>query len=396
MSSRMSSGKRGRVFAAFATAVAVTVALSSCSSVNKTSSSTGDASGDPGQVAVANSGPMSALIEMDQVCGDEPVKVGLVDGLGTNAWSKIVRAEVEDELSKCPSITSFDYVAGRGDLQATLAGITSMTTKGVDVLLVIPDAGPGPSHLSGLRAATRKGVTVVPIAADPTGKPGSDYFDYVDWDARNSGEVWAKWMIDHLGTEGGNIVMLGGPAGNAVSAAEMKGVQDALADAPQVKLLTEEPVATNWDPAKAQQAMSALLAKYPDIDGVIMDYGAAVSGVLRAFGSADRPLVPIAATDDNELSCGFEKLKKANPDYELATTSSRTWIGRVGLRKAIAKINGRPNAEPSRIQLSLFEDSTGGSEGAIAPSKACKPDLPNGAPPSSQLSSEQLSNLFGG
>lgn len=388
-----------RVAAALTAAVTVGAALTACSSVNKSEDSTASANNSPnetGQVAVGNSGPMSELIDMDEVCGDEPIKVGLVDGLGTNAWSKIVRAEVEDELKKCPSITSFDYVAGRGDLQATVSGITSLATKGVNVLLVIPDAGPGPSHLSALRTAKRAGATVVPIAADPTGKPGADYFDYVDWDAEYSGEVWARWMVDRLGDEGGNIVMLGGPAGNPVSAAELKGVKKGLADAPQVKLLTPEPVTTNWDPAMQQQAMSGLLAKYPKIDGVISDYGAAVSGAVRAFVSAGRPLVPIATTDGNELSCGFDALKKDNPDYELATTSSRTWIGRVGLRKAVAEINGKANGEPSRVELDLFEDSSGSTDGAIAPSEACKSELPNDAPPSSQLTSDQLATLFGG
>ncbi|MFI7437404.1 substrate-binding domain-containing protein [Micromonospora haikouensis] len=375
---------------------AAVLAVTGCSTTNKTAPATG---GDPSaaaQVAVGNAGPLSAAAAMASVCGDKPVKVGLVDGLGTNSWSKIVRAEIEDEASKCPAITGVEYVAGRGDLQSTLAGITSMASKGVNVLLVIPDAGPGPAHLSALRAAANAGVTVIPIAADPQGRPGSDYFDYVDWDTPYLGEVWAKWMIDRLGPDGGNIVMLGGPAGNPVSQAHLSGIKKVLAGAPQVKLLTDEPVTTNWDPAMEQQAMSGLLAKYPKIDGVISDYGAAATGVLRAYQSAGRPLVPIATTDDNELSCGFTALKAKNGGYELATVSSRTWIGRVALRKGVAVVNGKADAEPSRLQLDLFEDSTGGAGGAVTPDKACKADLPNDAPPSSQLATAQLATLFQG
>jgi ribose transport system substrate-binding protein len=318
----------------------------------------------------------------------------VVDGQGTNSWSKIVRAEIEDEAKKCPAITSVDYVAGRGDLQATLSGITSLTSKKVDVMLVIPDAGPGASHLAALRAAYKAGVKVIPIASDPTGKAGTDFFDYVDWDTGYSGEVWAKWMVQQLGPKGGNIVLLGGPAGNAVSTAELVGIKRGLAAAPQVKLLTKEPVTTNWDPAMEQQAMSGLLAKYPKIDGIISDYGAAVTGAIRAYQSAGRPLVPIATTDDNELSCGYDALKAKNSGYQLATVSSRTWIGRVGLRKGVALMNGKADAEPSLLQLDLYEDSTGQAQNAIAPAKACKSGLPNDAPPSSQLSAGQLSSLF--
>ncbi|WP_432837514.1 substrate-binding domain-containing protein [Dactylosporangium sp. CA-092794] len=382
--------------AALAAGTAALLAAAGCSTTNKTGPAAG---GDPSaaaQVAVGNSGPVSALVAMDSVCGTKPIKVGLVDGFGTNSWSKIVRAEVEDEAKKCPAVTGVEYVAGRGDLQATLAGITSLTSKGVNVLLVIPDAGPGASHLSALRAAAKAGVTVIPIASDPTGKAGADYFDYVDWDTEYSGEVWARWMVARLGPKGGNIVLLGGPAGNAVSAAELAGIKKVLAGAPQVKLLTEEPVTTNWDPAMEQQAMSGLLAKYPQIDGVIGDYGASVAGAIRAFESAGRPLVPIATTDDNELSCGFDALKAKHSGYELATVSSRTWIGRVGLRKGVAVANGKADAEPSLLQLDLYEDSTGTGQGALAPAKACKSGVPNDAPPSSQLSGAQLGALFTG
>ncbi|MET7392812.1 substrate-binding domain-containing protein [Dactylosporangium sp. NPDC005572] len=392
----MSPRRRRSTGATLALATAVAIALAGCSTTNKTGPAAGSDPSTAAQVAVGNAGPVSAMVAMDTVCGTKPIKVGLVDGLGTNSWSKIVRAEVEDEAKKCPAVSSVDYVAGRGDLQATLAGITSLTSKGVNVLLVIADAGPGASHLSALRAAAKAGVIVIPIAADPTGKSGSDYFDYVDWDTGYSGEVWARWMVARLGPKGGNIVLLGGPAGNAVSVAELAGIKKVLAGAPQVKLLTDDPVTTNWDPAMEQQAMSGLLAKYPQIDGIISDYGAAATGAIRAFQNAGRPLVPIATTDDNELSCGFDALKAKNSGYELATVSSRTWIGRVGLRKGVAVANGKANAEPSLLQLDLYEDSTGGSQGAIAPSKACKSGLPNDAPPSSQLTTAQLGALFTG
>jgi ribose transport system substrate-binding protein len=382
-----------RALAGLAALALAGLVAAGCSTVNKTATAAKQAS--DAHVSVGNFGPVSALIPMSQVCGTKPIKVGLVDGFGVNSWSKIVRAEVEAEAKQCPAIKSVSYAAGRGDLQATLSAITSMVSQGVNVLLVVPDAGPGASQLPAIRAATKAGVVVVPIASDPTGTAGQDYLDYVDWDPTYSGEVWAKWMVQRLGPAGGNIVMLGGPPGNAVSEQEMTGIKQALASAPQVKLLTSQPVTTNWDPAMAQQAMSGLLAKYPKISGVIDDYGATATGVIRAYQSAGRPLVPIATTDDNQLSCGFTALHAKYPGYQVATISSRTWIGRVGLRKAVADLNGKSNPEPSRLQLNLFEDSTGATPGSEQPVKACQPTLPPDAPPSSQLSVSALAALFG-
>ena len=79
------------------------------------------------------------------------------------------------------------------------------------------------------------GSTVVAFASDPTGSPGADYLDYTDWQPANSGKVWAQWVVDNLGDDGGNVVFLGGPAGASVTAQELTGIKEVLAANPKVK-----------------------------------------------------------------------------------------------------------------------------------------------------------------
>lgn len=374
-------------------AVAATLTLAACSSTN--SSSDGDKTSSEADISVGKVGTMKEFADIASVCGDKKIKVGVVDGFGTNSWSKTVKAEIESEAAKCDAITGVEYAAGRGDLQATNQAIVSMAAKGVDLILVIPDAGPGEAHLPAIRTAAQSGATVVNFASDPTGKPGTDYLDYTDWQPSSSGKAWAEWIVARLGDQGGNIVFLGGPAGAAVSAQELEGIKEVLAENPQVKLLTPEPVVTNWDPAQAQQAMAGLLSRYSDIDALIVDYGTAAGGVVRAYESAGKKLPPLATTDDNALSCGFDALKAKNPGYELATVSSRTWVGRVALRKGLGAIQGKDDAEPSIFQLDLVEDSTGETTGAKAPAEACLADAPPDASPSSLLTADELGKVFG-
>ena len=373
-------------------AVAATLTLAACSSTNSPS---GGKSSTDGDIAVGKVGTMSEFSDISSICGDKPVKVGVVDGFGTNSWSKTVKAEIESEAAKCKSVTSVEYAAGRGDLQATNQAIVSMAAKGVDLILVIPDAGPGAAHLPAIRRATKAGATVVNFASDPTGTAGTDYLDYTDWQPSSSGKVWAEWVVEQLGEKGGNIVFLGGPAGAAVTAQEFDGIKEVLAANPQVKLLNAEPVVTNWDPAQAQQAMAGLLSRYSKIDALIVDYGTAAGGVVRAYESAGKKMPPMATTDDNALSCGFAALKAKNPGYELATVSSRTWVGRVALRKGLAAIEGRDDTEPSIYQLALAEDSTGAAPDAKSPADACLTDAPPDASPSSLLSADELAKVFG-
>jgi ribose transport system substrate-binding protein len=290
-------------------------------------------------------------------CGDKPILLGVHDGYGVNAWSVASFAAVRSEAAKCPNVEVI-AAGANGDLQKAISDVNSWVAQGMNALVIIPDAGAPGAQLQSLQDATRQGVTVVPWGSDPAGVAGTDYLTYVDWDTVDSGRVWGQWMADTLGGTG-KIVYLGGPAGVAVGLQQLDGIKEVLANYPDIELLTGDTdyAVTNWDPATAQQAMTALLNQFPEIDGVISNYGTDADAAVRAFQAAGRELVPIATLEANALACGFDALKEANPKYELATISSRNWLGRIAARKAIAGAQGIANDEPSLYQLPLFEDT---------------------------------------
>lgn len=319
-------------------------------------------------------------------CGDQPILLGVHDGFGVNAWSVASFAAVRSEAAKCPNVEVI-AAGANGDLQKAISDVNSWVAQGMNALVIIPDAGAPGAQLQSLQDATRQGVTVVPWGSDPAGVAGTDYLTYVDWDTVDSGRVWGQWMADTLGGTG-KIVYLGGPAGVAVGLQQLDGIKEVLANYPDIELLTGDTdyAVTNWDPATAQQAMTALLNQFPQIDGVISNYGTDADAAVRAFQAAGRELVPIATLEANALACGFEAAKAANPRYELATISSRNWLGRIAARKAIAAAQGIPNDEPSLFQLPLFEDTVNG----LAPQ--CDESLAPDQYLSNQLTAEDLAN----
>ena len=68
------------------------------------------------------------------------------------------------------------YADGQGDTQKAISDIQGMVAKGVDALVVFPDAGE--AMLPALRSAFQAGVVTVPYRVDPGGEDGVDFTKY--------------------------------------------------------------------------------------------------------------------------------------------------------------------------------------------------------------------------
>lgn len=353
------------------------------------SGSTGGAGATPSGSAspVQVSGSGEGFANMADVCGSEPITVGLADGYGANSWRKIGRTELENEAKKCPAIKKVIYTDAQGSAQKAISDVNTLVSQGAKAIVVLPDSGP--AMIPAMRAAMRAGVKVVIAPGDLGGKAGQDYVTAVYDSPEDNGRVWAEWMVKRLNGKG-NVIFLGGTPGNPTSPREAAGIREVFARHPQMKLLAG-PVDTNWDVAKTQQVMAGLLTKFPKIDGIISDYGGSTIGAIRAFQSAGRPLVPLATNDFNQLSCMWQK-EKEGKRFPLATVSSRPWITRIALRQAVAAAYGKKDPEPAVIKLALFEDSTSSDKRLAV---RCDPQLPPDAILSSTLTSAEMATLFG-
>src|SRR5581483_8772533 len=125
-------------------------------------------------VAVATSSATSAKSSaVPSWCGPKKIKLDFTDGFGGNSWRLVTTNSARDEAKKCPSVTSIDYADGQGNTQKAISDIQGMVAKGVDALVVFPDAGK--AILPALRSAYKAGVVTVPYRVTPGGKAGVDY-----------------------------------------------------------------------------------------------------------------------------------------------------------------------------------------------------------------------------
>ncbi len=311
-------------------------------------------------------------------CGEKEITLALADGFGDNNWRKITKAEAEAEAGLCPSVTEITYTDGQGNTQKAISDLEGLTAQGVSAAVVFPDAGK--AMLPAITNMYKAGVVTVPYRVFPGGEEGVNYTKYISTDFKEAGKLWGEWLLKAL-PKGGKVLTLGGPAGNTQSLEEYEGMGEVI-KGKGIELIGEQPFSvTNWEPAKTQQVVSADLAKYPEIDAITTDFGAALASAFPAFEQAGREIPPIATEDSNELGC-IEKEK----GFPLFTVDSQNWMVRLAVDWAVAEATeGTPPSTTASPQKA-FEDSITGKPNPVQ----CNEKLTGEAILSSHLSESEL------
>jgi ribose transport system substrate-binding protein len=311
-------------------------------------------------------------------CGEKEITLALADGFGDNNWRKITKAEAEAEAGLCPSVKEVTYTDGQGNTQKAISDLEGLTAQGVNAAVVFPDAGK--AMLPAITNMYKAGVVTVPYRVFPGGEEGVNYTKYVSTDFKEAGKLWGEWLLTAL-PKGGKVLPLGGPAGNTQSEEEYEGMAEVI-KGHNIELIGEQPFSvTNWDPAKTQQVVSANLAKYPEIDAITTDFGAALASSFPAFEQVGREIPPIATEDANELGC-IQKEK----GFPLFTVDSQNWMVRTAVDWAVAEATeGTPPAS-AEVPQKAFEDSITGKPNPVE----CNKELTGEAILSAHLSEEEM------
>ena len=365
-------------------ALGIVVAVAACGSSSSTNSSGSGGGGSSSAAAATSTAAAAASGSGPSWCGSKKITFALADGFGDNNWRKITVGEARDEAAQCKSITKFDYTDGQGNTQKAISDIHGLAAQGVNAAVVFPDAGE--AVLPAIRDIFKAGVVTVPYRVSPGGQPGTDYNYYISTQFQQAGALWGKWLDTALHCKG-NVINLGGPPANSQSLAEYQGLKQALASCPGIHIIGQTPYyVTNWDPAQTQKVVTAVLAKYPKIDAITTDFGAALASAFSAFTQANRKIPAIATEDSNQLSCDQKK-----DGFPLFTVDSQNWMVRTAVDFAVAKATGGTVPSSTVVPQKPFEDSISGKPHPVE----CVSSLPPDAILSSHLTHAQLKTALG-
>ena len=341
--------------------------------------------------AIAEDSPDEGLsaskgYDITKVCGTQPVILGVADGFGGDSWRKIKNGEVAAEAAKCPNIKQIFYTDASGDPQKANSDINSLVARGVNVLLVLPDLPA--AQIPAMRQAVRAGVSVVAYLPKMKGKPGVDYTSNVYINYPNVAFGSADWLSKVV--KKGNIIYLGGPAGNPVSQVQFDAFVERMKAHPELKLLEDHYIVSNWSAADTQKAMAGLIAKYGQIDGIAADYAPVAYAAVRSFKEAGLKVPPVAtAASSNEINCAYLKDRQSGNGWDYLTRDGGLAIVRFALRRGMADYQGIQSDEPN---IMLFEPH---ADSSLNIDPKCDPSMPPDADLSSALTTDEMKKVFG-
>lgn len=342
--------------------------LASCSLVAITVAACSQTGGGGGAAGESSGG--ATVAGAPSWCGTKKVTLGLTDGFGGNSWRVVTTGSAKTEIAKCPSVTSFSYADGQGDTQKAISDIQGMVAKGVNALVVFPDAGN--AVLPALRSAYKAGVVTVPYRVNPGGQAKKDYSVWVGADFVTDGKNWGDWIVKNL-PDGGNVLFLSGPPGNSQGLDELKGLKSVLDPTGKFTFIGQKPFeVTNWDPSKTQQVLSAAISKNPKIDVIVSDFGPSLVGALPEFEKSGRSIPMIATSDGNVLSCFYAQHKAKNPKFKLMTVATGNDNARLAVQWAVAMATGGTTPSDEAFKAPVYEDSVSSKPHPVT----CEKSLP--------------------
>ncbi|WP_345381144.1 substrate-binding domain-containing protein [Pseudonocardia yuanmonensis] len=315
-------------------------------------------------------------------CPAEPTKVMYVKSAGGHVWEAISHAEFAADAAKCPTVEESWYNGTSGQ-QGAIAATNAAVAQGAKVMVISPDFGD--SQLPSMRKAMQAGVQVVSTVNDVNGQKGVDYVESLVWDTKAIGEKQAEWLATNVKT--GKVAFLGGQPGAPSTQKTFDAFKEALGRlAPQIQLVPDTWVATNWDAGQKRRAVAGLLAQNGDYAAFVSDYGASDVGAVQAILDAKAPMP------------AFLNIGSSQAFVCLVQQHNIPWLGQDGttrlsaasLRIGLAALAGKPSPEPVPYELMVYADTAAGK------TPTCDPSVTPDADLSSSLSVEALKAVLGG
>ena len=334
--------------------------------------------------------------QCDTGSGGELV-MGYADGGGNdvNVWRSVSHMEAVLQALTYPEIGTIISTAANFDADPAVHenDIRFLIQSNVDFIVGYPDMGAllAPVVLE----AEAADIPYVPFSAGYVGlpgqegalTPGEDYTSVVGEDLCELGNSFADTLNTGVGE--GQVALLGGTPGNALSLGWQRCTIDALSsdlelvNPPQDENSTTGD--TNWFNPIIPDVFRGLLTATPEIRGYAYEYADGILSGLQAYGELDIPVENLTLalrTDEQSLFCDWAE--RGEPTYNIFYTAGGNFQSRVGVTAAMLTLQGAEvpgEITVPHVMREVTEDD-------------CNPDRPNPVVSGTSLVPDDLLQLM--
>ena len=275
-----------------------------------------------------------------------PFRIALANGYIANTW-RIQMIQTAKAYAAQPDVAAklkeFKVVSTGEDVPAQISEINNFIDAGYDA--IVTDAQNPTAFGPVIKRAKDAGVILV--AFDNILDSTDDI--NVNVDQEGLGELWGKWLVDHL-PNGGKVLEVRGVAGTSVDTDRDAGVHKQLDGSGKKFDVTQ--VVGKWDDGVAQKVTADAIATNGPFDGYTAQGGD--TGVVQAMIDAKQPFVPFGGETEN----GFRKFCAAHAGDGLKCTSAGTGPAQVAvaIKTAIAALEGNVIPQSVKLPLAVVSD----------------------------------------
>ena len=276
-------------------------------------------------LAVSSFGAVAA---QDEMSGD--YVIGVANNVQGNGWREEMICSIKAQAAASGEVASLNIAHRNTDAAGMLEDIRNLIAAGVDAIVVNP--ADQEALNPAIKEATDAGIVVV--AVDQAVTEPSAYV--LSNNQEEYGYLGMKWLAEKLGGEG-NIFYMRGAAGAGADDDRDVGVQRALAEYPDINIVSE--VFTGWQQSEGSKQMLDMIASGQQVDGV---WTSGIDNVIvDAYVDSGEPLVPIVGADN----AGFVGYLSSVEGFEGAYVTNPGTVGGAGVTLALDILNGNPPAD---------------------------------------------------
>ncbi|MCI6771226.1 MAG: D-allose transporter substrate-binding protein [Oscillospiraceae bacterium] len=273
--------------------------------------------------------------------------------LSNDFWATMKKG-IEEEAAKQGIKVDIFAAQSEEDTEGQLRIFENCLAKNYKAIGVAPLS---PTNLiNGIVQANKKGIYVMnideKIDMDSLKSAGGSVIAFATTDNVKVGEKGANFIIDKL-TDGGEVAIIEGKAGNASGEARKQGATAAFEAKENIKLVGSQPA--DWDRQKALDTAASMIQQNPDLKAIYCCNDTMALGALQAVKNAGKlGEIIVVGTD------GAAEALKSVEAGELSATVAQdsAEIGATSLRQMIKAVNDGaeidPNATPDTIPVDSY------------------------------------------